>query len=519
LKLSRIVLLLVFGVLFSASFLPGADEPGPVTPNASPEARELLKFLYSINGKYTLTGQHNFPNARGRNSEFASKYIGKTHVIFSSDFGFAKDGDKDAFHARPDIINEAIKQYKSGSIVALMWHAVPPTADEPVTFRPQSDNRTAGSLVSVSGQLTDEQFKDLLTPGTPLYKHWCAQVDSVAFYLKKLQAAHVPVLWRPYHEMNGEWFWWGGRRGEYSTAALYKQIFDRLVNYHKINNLIWVWSVDRPAKPERRFVYYFPGIQFVDILSLDVYGSDFNQAYYDTLASLSDGKLMTLAEVGNPPSSEILRNQPKWAYYITWAGMVRNTLKKQYAELINNPRIICQEDSAYINNIAPFRSFCGLSPLIYKKPEPGIAGKDFSGEWIFSEERSLLDNFGTGSIPDTMNIIQKGNNLALQKSFIEEYTDNRRTLENFTLDGKEIVSEMWGSPRITKAYWSDNSDTLKIDSKVTFRRDGNSIDMKMNESWSLLDRGKVLSITQSSDSFRGKRKIVMIYEKYSGDRR
>jgi len=70
--------------------------------------------------------------------------------------------------------------------------------------------------------------------------------------LKQLQDANVPVLWRPYHEMNGDWFWWGGRYdGKYTTAALYRQIFDRLVNYHKLNNLIWIWSVDRPSQPGR----------------------------------------------------------------------------------------------------------------------------------------------------------------------------------------------------------------------------------------------------------------------------
>ena len=63
------------------------------------------------------------------------------------------------------------------------------------------------------------------------------------------QDAHVPVV-RPYHEMNGDWFWRGGRTGQYSTAALYRQLFDRLVNHHHLNNLIWVWSMvaHRPAK-------------------------------------------------------------------------------------------------------------------------------------------------------------------------------------------------------------------------------------------------------------------------------
>ena len=305
----------------------------PVTPKASPEVRALVQVLNDLSGRFTLTGQHNFPNTRSRNSEFAARYIGKSPAIFASDFGFAKPGDTDSYLARPEIVQEAIRQHQRGSLVDLCWHAVPPTADEPVTFRPLpgSDPR---KLVSVQGQLTDEQFKDLLTPGTPIYEHWCAQVDAIAVFLKQLQDAHVPVLWRPYHEMNGNWFWWGGRTGQYSTIALYRQLFDRLVNHHHLDNLIWVWSVDRPGKNAQEHAKFFPGRDFVDVLALDVYGSDFAQSYYDSLVALADGKPVALDEVGNPPSPEILRAQPLWIYYGIWTGMVRNTPKRQYASLM-----------------------------------------------------------------------------------------------------------------------------------------------------------------------------------------
>jgi mannan endo-1,4-beta-mannosidase len=206
-------------------------------------------------------------------------------------------------------VKEAIRQHKKGSLVTICRHAVPPTADEPVTFQPPR-KVAADSLESIQGQLTDEQFKELLTPGTRLYIRWARQVDSVAVYLKQLQDAGVPVLWRPYHEMNGDWFWWGGRVGEYSSADLYRQLFDRYVNYHKLTNLIWVWNVDRPSTPIRIFSNFYPGSEYLDILSLDVYGSDFNQAYYDSLMVLSKGKPLLFGEVGNPPSPEILETQP-----------------------------------------------------------------------------------------------------------------------------------------------------------------------------------------------------------------
>ena len=194
---------------FSPAALFGeAGVAKPVTPGASPEAVALLQLLYDISGNHILTGQHNYPNTKSRNSEFASRYIGKTPVIFGSDWGHAKAGDSDSYLARPDIVQEAIRQHERGSIVALCWHAVPPTANEPITFR-QLPNSDPKALSSVQGKLLDEQFRDVLTPGTALYNHWCAQVDAVAVFLKQLQDAHVPVLWRPYHEMNGDWFWWG----------------------------------------------------------------------------------------------------------------------------------------------------------------------------------------------------------------------------------------------------------------------------------------------------------------------
>jgi len=230
---------LTLGAVGCSSIPHTGGHAGPVTPNATPEAKALLAFIYSISGKHTLTGQHNFPNTKDTYTQQAAQAWGKTPAVFGQDFGFAAPGDKDAVAARPDIIVECKREYEQGGIITLCWHAAPPTADEPVTFRAVRGADT-NSLHSVQGRLTDQQWYNVITPGTALYKHWCDQVDVIAGFLKQLQDAHVPVLWRPYHEMNGDWFWWGGRRGERGTDVLYRQLFDRLVNYHKLRNLIWI---------------------------------------------------------------------------------------------------------------------------------------------------------------------------------------------------------------------------------------------------------------------------------------
>ncbi len=366
------------------------------------------------------------------------------------------------------------------------------------------------SLASVQGQLLDEQFKEVLTPGTRLYNRWAAQVDSVAVYLKKLQDANVPVLWRPYHEMNGDWFWWGGRVGEFTTIDLYRQLYDRMVKYHHLNNLVWVWSVDRPSTPIRKFSNFYPGNDYLDILSLDVYGSDFNQAYYDSLMALSQGKPIVLGEVGHPPALDLLDNQPNWSYWVIWAGMVRNLSKKQHQELVNDPRMLSQEDPAYREVMAPFRKACGLPLLPLKDKYP----VDFSGKWVFNEELSDVGNGGTGNVDWVLDIDQDDEVLFVKRLALVEWGEDRIANEEIVLDGTEVKSEVFNAPRISTANWDEETQSINIRYTVKFTWGGRSMEMTSSEAWSLQQGGDLLQIERTSTSFRGgENSVTLVYEK------
>jgi mannan endo-1,4-beta-mannosidase len=505
LRLKQIALILLF-----SSTLSGQTTPmKPVSPNASPEAVALLNYFYSISGKYMLTGQHNYPNAKDRNTLFVANYVGKTPAIFSTDWGFAKDGDKDSYLARPEIVKEVIRQHKLGSIITICWHAVPPTANEPITFQPLPGADPNAPLASVQGKLTEQQFRDILTPGTKLYKHWCAQVDTIAKYLKMLQMAHVPVLWRPYHEMNGSWFWWGGRIGKYSTMDIYKQIFDRLTRVHKLNNLIWIWSVDRPNNENMQFTNYFPGAKFVDILGLDVYGNDFKQDYYDKLMGLSGGKPLTLAEVGNPPSAEVMEHQPNWVYNVIWSGMVRNTPLKQYISLAANKHLLYKDDKTYVESTAAYRKGCNLPLLEWTAPKAA----DYNGTYTFNEDSSSIGSNGAADLPYKISILQQGHSLEIKKTFLEEYTDNRIEIQKLMLDGPAITTEVRNSAATTTAKSIAGNDAFEIATKSNFTRNGKAIDILNTQRWYLTNKGKTLVIEQSSNSFGGVRKIKIIFDK------
>jgi mannan endo-1,4-beta-mannosidase len=363
----------------------------PVTPDAAPEAVELLNFIYRISGQHVLSGQHNLPADKDRQTVAAAKAWGKTPAIFGKDWGFADKTSKDSAFVRNDIVEEIKEHYRNGSLVVMCWHEVPPTADEPVAFRRRRGGGTVTNLNTVQGHLTEAQYRDLLTPGTELHQRWCAQVDAIVPYLKQLQEAHVPLLWRPFHEMNGMWFWWGGRGrklgpaamflkaaqrmnmmacGDYGTAELYKMMFDRLVNHHKINNLIWVWNVDRPEGTTRQFKECWPGPEYVDVLSLDCYRT-FKQSYYDDLLKLANGKPVALAEVGGSLSLDVLKAQPRWAWWMEWAGMsLKGDAANRLAAIVNDPRSWSLSDPDYRKAIAPIRAASGLPAEPPAPPAP-----------------------------------------------------------------------------------------------------------------------------------------------------
>jgi len=312
---------------------PMAQTFKPVNKNASKEATDLLAYLYEINGKHILSGQHNYNHQLNTYSDSAKAITGKTPALWGTDFILS--GNKDLGQ---DIVNESIKKSREGYLVTLMWHQGRPL-----------DNPPYGWKESVQGKLTPEQWKELITPGTPLYNKWLAQIDVIAGYLKQLQDAKVPVLWRPYHEMNGVWFWWGNKKGPDGVAKLYKIMYDRYTNYHHLNNLIWVWGAnslrDIPKDEAYHYKDFYPGANYVDILGTDVYHFDYEQNDYEELLALAAGKPIALTENGEMPNADVLKAQPKWLWFMTWTSWLwTDNPKGRAKEIYDLPQTLNHDD-------------------------------------------------------------------------------------------------------------------------------------------------------------------------------
>jgi mannan endo-1,4-beta-mannosidase len=275
----------------------------PVTPGASTAAVALLNRLYSTTGSGIFTGQHNYYEDPSNWYNKAAAISGYYPALWGSDFAYYTGGDFAALRQR--MVNTAITKAQSGAMITLTYHQTRPF-----------DQRTAG-WDSVTADVTEAQIRDIVTPGTALYDQWAAQTDEIAAYLGQLKEAGVPVLWRPYHEMNAEFFWWGGRPELFKQ--LWRNMYDRFTNLHHLDNLIWVWSPNAESAWAYDSEPYYPGHDYVDVLAMDIYNNDYKNAYYEKLLKLSGGRPIAIGENGELPDPEILReNQPRYVYFMTW---------------------------------------------------------------------------------------------------------------------------------------------------------------------------------------------------------
>ena len=331
------VIILCF--VFSISFGLLAQTPEkPVNPEASEEAIELLDFLHSVSGEKTLTGQHNPPIRGSSRLSVVHRMTGKYPAMVGFDFGFSYPGYWDGINYRQQTVDEAIRRHDEGFIISIMWHAIVPTADEPVSFKPYVLTKDSPH------HLTSEEWAELTTKETSLNERWQSQVDVIAYFLKQLKYAGVPVLWRPYHEMNGEWFWWGGRPGEDGYAKLYRMLYERLVHFHGLNNLIWVWNANEVKPGVGEYSDFYPGDDVVDILATDVYTTGFNRENYQKLLALSGNKLVAIGECGNPPDSEKLKEQPGWSWFMKWGEPA-----SEEKEVYNSENVINYNHLPWVN--------------------------------------------------------------------------------------------------------------------------------------------------------------------------
>jgi hypothetical protein len=260
-----------------------------VTPRASKEARKLYKTLIKIHksGK-VLSGQMWVPWGIDE-IKYVHEVTGKYPAVIGHDLIHEGSNAREM-----ELLTD---WYRQGGIPTLMWHWGAPTKGE--------------------GYEQSKMTIDItrcFVEGTAEHKAMWADLKRAADWLTVLRDNKVPVLWRPMHEFDGRWFWYGKGGGEL-FVRLWRTMFHYFANERKLNNLIWV--LPHCGQPDTT---YNPGREYFDIAGPDTYSEKAQDGLYKkTIEMHGKDILIPLHECGTLPSPEICKsNGTRWSWWMLW---------------------------------------------------------------------------------------------------------------------------------------------------------------------------------------------------------
>lgn len=301
----------------------------PANKNATKEAKDLLNYLNEVAGKEIITGQHT-QTVKQEEISYIEGITGKRPKLYgfellsySPNINYDDAGEAclTEVYENRNTLDTAMEYARSGKgILTFCFHWFSPLGGRDKSF--YSEN-------------TDFDPENVLVEGTKERKAFYSDMEVIAGHLKPFYDEKIPVLWRPFHEAEGEWFWWG-RKGTGVAGELFKLMYNYFVNEKGLDNLLWVWS---SAAAEG-----YPGDEYVDVVAGDFYFpssklTDYREEYENIILKITRNKVAALTEVGYIPDVEMLeKSRIPWAYYMTWSkefciGEQYNTvwnLKKMY---------------------------------------------------------------------------------------------------------------------------------------------------------------------------------------------
>ncbi len=301
------------------------DPTKPVSENAQTNEKtmEVWNYLRSVYGKQVITCQQMMGNECYEDLVFYNATNDLT-AMKGYDFIFCTG----SYHS-DDMIDEAIEWSKeSGGLCAFTWHwNVPKDIDNP-----------EGGYAFYTSEITNFSQVNAVTPGTKEYETVIHDIDLIATKIQRMESEGVTILFRPLHEASGAWFWWGLQGRDSATNEVFQKlwymIYDRLENYHKLTNIIWVWNGQNPHTAIHPNAFDIEGIdRYYDQedISAEALSTYYEKCYgelagYDKycaeLAGMdSTGKMMALTECGYIPDPDgIKAANTMWLYYMVWNG-------------------------------------------------------------------------------------------------------------------------------------------------------------------------------------------------------
>ncbi len=296
-------------------------------PHASPAASEVYRYLCSTEGKATLSGQQEstWMGSVDYETEYIEKASGKLPAIRGFDYM------NDDFAG----VNErAARWWNRGGLVTICWHT---GAD----FNGSWDE-------AMNTEIPD--WERIFDEDTPEHESFIESMDKAAKALGELREQGVVVLWRPFHEFDGRWFWWG-KGGPDNFKKLWRLMYKRYTEHWGLDNLIWVLGFSHNGEKLKK---WYPGNKYCDIVGADSYDGGAQPGLYEALRKLNaKNKTLCFHECGANPTAEEFAGTP-WLWFMTWHTeyLTDNNPPEALKTLYNSENIVTLEQLPAFSNKA-----------------------------------------------------------------------------------------------------------------------------------------------------------------------
>ena len=288
------------------------------TPNPSYEAVALYRFLQDQFGKRMLAGNQ-WVQWGVNELDYIENATGKLPAMAGFDYINEPQNQEEN--------DRAIDFWNDGGIVTIMYHQGAPGIGE-----------------GYENSLETIDIDQIFIEGTPENVDFWGDLERIGNYLQELEDANIPVLWRPYHELTGNWFWWS-KGGSARFKQLWITMYDYLVTERELNNLIWVLCyTDNPRNGD-----WFPGDEYVDIAGGDTYDNltTSHIEMFTDVANAIGGNDYPIAfhENGNPPDPlNCWLDQAMWSWWMVWHTSWLTDLDTEYLSYVYNHELVTTLD-------------------------------------------------------------------------------------------------------------------------------------------------------------------------------
>lgn len=428
-------------------------------PEATPETQLLMNYLTEVYGNHIISGQQEiYGGGNDGNSELEFEWIYNLTGKYPAIRGFDLMNYNPLYGWEDGTTDRMINWVNNrGGIATASWHINVPRdftsyqlgefVDwKKATYKPTETNfNTANAVV----------------PGTKEYQYVMMTIEDLAEQLLILQENNVPVIFRPYHEaegnggLNGEgaWFWWAS-----AGAEVYKQLWDQLytelTETYGLHNLIWTYN---------SYVYstspaWYPGDDQVDIVGYDKYNTIYNRydglsgvpnedaisSIFYQLVDLTDGtKMVAMTENDTVPSVQNLTEEKAgWLYFCPWYGEHLMSSAFNYPATLTT---IYQSD--YVITLDELPDLTGGNPTQNASITPTSVEFDKFTPSQSDKAITVNDNgntltglrAGTTPLTETQDYTVSGNTLLLKKEFLSGLPLGQNTITFQFSGGNDAV--------------------------------------------------------------------------------